>query len=214
MAVVNAYYGWRRSCSDHGANPKPDRAVAAAHVAWLRKPGADGGNGVGGVLRRAAADGNVTALELAKTLLEHGANPNAESTGRRAVRPDGGTMRNPPVTARTPPPQLHRRDALLPGGPKRRRAVHAAARRARRGSQDPDASGVTPLMMAPGSTTGKAKRPARSRAYRSRAARGREAGARARQRHQRGRGLRRLHDRRANLDYTLLYHLAQQRPTC
>ena len=80
MAVLNAYYQVATVLLDHGANPNaPDARGSALHIlAWLRQPGADGGNGLG---RRSYGvpqpTGSVTSTELAKALLDHGANPNA-----------------------------------------------------------------------------------------------------------------------------------------
>ena len=99
MAVLNAYYEIASALLDRGANPNaPDARGSALHtLAWLRQPGSDGGNGLG---RRSYGVpqpiGEVTSLELARALLEHGANPNAridwkEKTfdkegGRRVIR--------------------------------------------------------------------------------------------------------------------------------
>jgi ankyrin repeat protein len=101
MAVVNAYFDLAAVLLDHGANPNaPDPRGSALHtLAWLRKPGSDGGNGLG---RRSYGpplpSGNMTALELAKALLDHGANPNARINWQeRPFGKEGGTMRNPPL---------------------------------------------------------------------------------------------------------------------
>ena len=71
---------WRRCCSITAPNPNlPDPRGSPLHtVAWLRKPGADGAAGVGNTPQGTPQQtGNVTALQLAKKLLEKGANPNA-----------------------------------------------------------------------------------------------------------------------------------------
>ena len=49
MAVVNAYFEVGAILLDHGADPNaPDARGSALHtLAWLRKPGSDGGNGLG-----------------------------------------------------------------------------------------------------------------------------------------------------------------------
>src|SRR3989441_10902126 len=101
MAVVNAYFDLAAVLLDRGANPNaPDPRGSALHtLAWLRKPGSDGGNGLG---RRSYAPplpaGNMTALELAKALLDHGANPNTRIDWQeRRFGKEGGTMRNPPL---------------------------------------------------------------------------------------------------------------------
>ena len=101
MAVVNAYYELAAVLLDHGADPNAaDPRGSALHtIAWLRKPGADGGNGLG---RRSYAPplptGNMNSLELAKALLDHGANPNLRVAWQeRVFDKEGGTMRNPPL---------------------------------------------------------------------------------------------------------------------
>jgi ankyrin repeat protein len=101
MAVLNAYYEVASVLLDHGANPNaPDARGSALHtLAWLRQPGSDGGNGLG---RRSYGvpqpTGGVTSLELAKALLEHGANPNARIEWQeKKFDKEGGTTRNPPL---------------------------------------------------------------------------------------------------------------------
>ena len=100
MAVVNAYFELASVLLDRGADPNaPDPRASALHtLAWLRKPGADGGAGVGGKLRGPPVPtGNVTALELAKALLKHGADPNVRIAWREnRFDKEGGTVRNPP----------------------------------------------------------------------------------------------------------------------
>jgi len=100
VAVVNACFEVATVLLDHGANPNaPDARGSALHaIAWLRKPGSDGGNGLGTRSYPPPLQvGNMTALDLAKSLLEHGANPNARIMLRE--RPFGreGTTRNPPL---------------------------------------------------------------------------------------------------------------------
>lgn len=100
VAIVNACYEVAAVLLEHGANPNaPDDRGSALHaLAWLRKPGSDGGNGLG---TRSWAPplptGNMTALELAKLLLEHGANPNFRMTVKERTFNEGGTSRNPPL---------------------------------------------------------------------------------------------------------------------
>jgi ankyrin repeat protein len=101
VAVVNAYFEVASTLLDHGANPNaPDARGSALHtLAWLRKPGSDGGNGLGTrSFGPPLPTGNMSALELAKALLEHGANPNARIDYReRPFSKEGGVCRNPPL---------------------------------------------------------------------------------------------------------------------
>lgn len=100
MAVVNAYFELANILLIHGANPNaPDPRGSALHtIAWLRRPGSDGAAGVG---RTPAGPpiptGAMTAIELAKSLLEHGANPNVRIAFREnTFGKEGGTAKNPP----------------------------------------------------------------------------------------------------------------------
>jgi ankyrin repeat protein len=100
MAAVNAYFELASVLLDRGADPNlPDPRASPLHtVVWLRKPGADGAAGVGNTPQGTPQQtGKVTALELAKKLLEKGANPNTrvEWTEPRFGK-EGGTARNPP----------------------------------------------------------------------------------------------------------------------
>jgi ankyrin repeat protein len=100
MAVVNAYFDLAAFLLERGANPNaPDPRGSALHtLAWLRKPGSDGAAGVGNTGHAPPLpSGRMTALELAKTLLEHGANPNVRvSWKENTFGKEGGTARNPP----------------------------------------------------------------------------------------------------------------------
>jgi len=100
MAVVNAYFDLAAFLLDRGANPNaPDPRGSALHtIAWLRKPGSDGAAGVGNTGHAPPLpSGRMTALELAKKLLERGANPNARVTWKEnTFGKEGGTARNPP----------------------------------------------------------------------------------------------------------------------
>jgi ankyrin repeat protein len=101
IAVVNAYFEVAALLLDHGADPNaPDPRGSALHtLAWLRKPGSDGGNGLA---RKSIAPppptGKMTALELAEALLKHGANPDVRiQWEEKRFDKEGGTMRNPPL---------------------------------------------------------------------------------------------------------------------
>jgi len=100
MAVVNAYFELAAMLLDRGANPNlPDPRGSPLHtVAWLRKPGADGAAGVGNTPQGTPVQtGETTALQLAKKLLERGANPNARIEWKESTfGKEGGTARNPP----------------------------------------------------------------------------------------------------------------------
>jgi uncharacterized protein len=100
VAVVNAFYEAASVLLDRGADPNlPDARASPLHtIAWLRKPGSTGDAGVGELPPAAPMPtGNVTSLELAKKLLDHGANPNVRVDWQE-MRFDtvGGITRNPP----------------------------------------------------------------------------------------------------------------------
>jgi uncharacterized protein len=100
IAAVNAYFELASVLLEHGANPNlPDPRGSPLHtVAWLRKPGADGAAGVGNTpVGTPQQTGKVTAIQLARTLLEHGANPNMRvEWNEPRFGKEGGTARNPP----------------------------------------------------------------------------------------------------------------------
>ena len=100
VAAVNAYFELASMLLEHGANPNlPDPRGSPLHtVAWLRKPGADGAAGVGNTpVGTPQQTGSVTAIELARKLLEHGANPNTRvEWNEPRFGKEGGTARNPP----------------------------------------------------------------------------------------------------------------------
>ncbi len=100
MAIVNAYFELAGMLLDHGADPNaPDPRGSALHaIAWLRKPGTDGSAGVGNTPHGPPPPtGNLSALDLAKKLLEKGADPNVRISWKETrFSKLGGTTRNPP----------------------------------------------------------------------------------------------------------------------
>jgi ankyrin repeat protein len=100
MAVVNAYYDLASMLLDRGANPNaPDPRGSALHtLSWLRRPGSDGAAGVGNTGHAPPLpSGRMTALELAKKLLDKGANPNVRIDWKEIkFGKEGGTAKNPP----------------------------------------------------------------------------------------------------------------------
>jgi uncharacterized protein len=100
MAVVNAYFELASVLLDHGADPNlSDPRGSALHtIAWLRKPGADGAAGVGNTPHGPPVPtGDLTAIQLAEKLLQHGANPNVRIDWKEnTFGKEGGTAKNPP----------------------------------------------------------------------------------------------------------------------
>jgi ankyrin repeat protein len=100
MAVVNAYFELASVLLDHGADPNmADPRGSALHtIAWLRRPGADGAAGVGNTPHGPPVQtGDVTAIQLAEKLLQHGANANSRIDWKEnTFGKEGGTARNPP----------------------------------------------------------------------------------------------------------------------
>ncbi len=100
IAAVNAYFELAAVLLDQGANPNlPDPRGSPLHtVAWLRKPGADGAAGVGNTpVGTPQQVGSVTPIQLARKLLERGANPNTRvEWNEPRFGKEGGTARNPP----------------------------------------------------------------------------------------------------------------------
>jgi ankyrin repeat protein len=155
MAVVNAYFELASVLLDHGADPNmSDPRGSALHtLAWLRRPGADGAAGVGNTPHGPPVPtGNVTAIELAKKLLEHRANPNVRiSWQEKKFDKEGGTMKNPPLI------QLGRHYLTYVGATPFYVAAHNGdaeyMRLLAEHGADPkmtNALGVTPLMVAAG----------------------------------------------------------------
>jgi ankyrin repeat protein len=101
VAILNAFYEVASVLLTHGADPNlPDARASPLHtIAWLRKPGAtDRAAGTGELATSAPRPtGKVTSLELARQLLDHGADPNVRvDWDEIRFEPLGGTTRNPP----------------------------------------------------------------------------------------------------------------------
>ena len=101
IAVVNAYFDLASVLLDAGADPNaPDPRGSALHtVAWLHKPGATW-DAIRSFTLPATAPrptGRVTALELARKLLDHGADPNTRAAFReQRFDKVSGQALNPP----------------------------------------------------------------------------------------------------------------------
>lgn len=104
MAVLNADYDMASLLLDFGANPnsRDPRGTPLHTVVWLNEPGAPPDFAMAGVDPQPPPlpSGKLTALDIARKLLEKGADPNAEvefTEGR--FSPGGGLARNPPDLA-------------------------------------------------------------------------------------------------------------------
>ena len=103
MAVLNAHFDLAMVLLEHKANPNaPDPRGSALHMlAWMHKPGSDGG---AGVARKSYTpyrpEGVTTHLDLARALLHRGANPNVRiKWEEKLFDKEGGTVKNPPNIA-------------------------------------------------------------------------------------------------------------------
>jgi ankyrin repeat protein len=100
VAIVNGYYEVASVLLGHGADPNlADPRGSPLHtIAWLRKPGSTGTAAVGGEADAPVrASGRVTSLELARQLLDAGADPNVRIDWQESrFNVLGGTARNPP----------------------------------------------------------------------------------------------------------------------
>ena len=103
MAVLNAHFDLAMLLLEHEANPNaPDPRGSTLHtLAWMHKPGSDGG---AAVARKSYTpyrpEGMATHLDLARALLAHGANPNVRiKWEEKKFDKEGGTVKNPPGLA-------------------------------------------------------------------------------------------------------------------
>jgi ankyrin repeat protein len=93
MAVINAHFEIARVLLDNGADPNaPDARGSILHaLAWIRKPGAVGGD------QAVPSTARVDSLALAESLLEHGANPNVRIAWQEIpFDRDDGEVKSPP----------------------------------------------------------------------------------------------------------------------
>jgi uncharacterized protein len=94
MAVINAHFDVAGVLVESGADPNaPDARGSILHaLAWIRKPGAAGGDQA-----PPSASGGLTSLELADALLKHGANPNVRIAWQEIpFDRDDGEVKSPP----------------------------------------------------------------------------------------------------------------------
>jgi ankyrin repeat protein len=105
MAVVNAYFELASVLLDHGADPnaRDPRGSALHTLAWLRKPYLVSTTDFRRPRAPLTPTGNLTAMELAKALLKHGANPDIRIAWQErqfivneTVDPNGQAVKNPP----------------------------------------------------------------------------------------------------------------------
>jgi uncharacterized protein len=101
LAIVNAYYDLASVLLDFNADPNlPDPRGSPLHtLAWLRKPGNTWeAAGLGEIPQPAPRpSGKVTSLELARKLLDHGADPNTRIAYKEMpMSVANGAARNPP----------------------------------------------------------------------------------------------------------------------
>jgi len=100
MAIVNAHYDVASLLVAAGANPNlPDPRGSPLHIiAWLREPGATGQAAVGDEADAPPRpQGRVTSLELARQILEAGADPNVRIDWQEMrFNKVAGMARNPP----------------------------------------------------------------------------------------------------------------------
>ena len=94
MAVINAHFDVAGLLVENGADPNaPDARGSILHaLAWIRKPGAAGGDQA-----PPSSSGSLSSLELAEALLKHGANPNVRIAWQEIpFDRDDGEVKSPP----------------------------------------------------------------------------------------------------------------------
>jgi ankyrin repeat protein len=101
VAIINAYFDLASVLLDHGANPNVQdvNGTALHSVVWMSKPGTswEAAATATDPLPVPRPVGKVTALDLAKKLLEKGADPNARIAWKEMPMTKGlGTTKNPP----------------------------------------------------------------------------------------------------------------------
>jgi ankyrin repeat protein len=101
MAIVNGYYDLASMLLDYKADPNaPDiNGSPLSSIGWMRKPGTPWEAAALGEdpLGPPRQTGDVTSLQLAEKLLDHGADPNARIKWKEMHMTIGlGTTRNPP----------------------------------------------------------------------------------------------------------------------
>jgi ankyrin repeat protein len=94
MAVINAHFDVAGLLVDNGADPNvPDARGSILHaLAWMRKPGAAGGDQA-----PPSSTGSLSSLALAEALLKHGANANVRIAWQEIpFDRDDGEVKSPP----------------------------------------------------------------------------------------------------------------------
>jgi ankyrin repeat protein len=94
LAVINAHFDVAGELVENGADPNtPDARGSVLHaLAWIRKPGAAGGDQA-----PPQTNGTLSSLQLAEALLQHGANPNVRIAWQEIpFDRDDGEVKSPP----------------------------------------------------------------------------------------------------------------------
>jgi ankyrin repeat protein len=100
LAILNAHFDLAALLLDAGADPNvPDPRGSPLHVVvWLHEPGTPPDFAMSGIDPQPVPrpSGRLSHLDLAKLLIEEGADPNAEIAWRQGRFNTGGLARNPP----------------------------------------------------------------------------------------------------------------------